>query len=232
MAVLKGLLTDAQITGYRGEIDFYYQRGTLVARSWPKKRSIPPSESELENRRFFGAVNTMIREKSPASKEEWRRYVRGTTIAWTDPIRWYTHQDNPEHHIPPNITFSRLQWSIVGPPYNVRLEWTFDNFPWQPDDALILLYAASYDQFPPIRWEEVGYKCRRRSLVDKKFAPQYSAIETATSVNEIGDGSKCEALITLPEPYTQIVFTVATERRPRVNCSIVPLRRIGLRWKS
>lgn len=226
MAIVQGILSDGQILGFKGQIDFYYQRGQLVARKWPKPPSGEPTEAVKAERAFFAAVNRSIGLKSEASKEAWKNYVSGTTITWTDPIRWYAYQNNDLRLLEPNLTLYDVSVERLGSFWYLTITLKKDQGAADPNPDCLLLYNWSYDEYPPVTWEFVGYKCRKRALSEKRYAPQQTGKFAQARLVPLPGGEYVQTVVRSYKKETNLIFTVAPSYRPSVNCAQIPITRM------
>lgn len=174
MAIIHQLLTEAQILGMKGEVDFYYQRGRTVCRSWPKKRTVPPTAAELANQSFFGRVQNKIKRMSEPNRGQWRDFVRGTNIVWTDAIRFFNLSDNPDRELLPNFYFDSINAT-----HFADMGWWLMTVKFKRDDiesdyGSCIIANLSNEPFNEVVWQSVGRKRRRRAILSDMFRPQFS----------------------------------------------------------
>ena len=63
MAKLSQLPGQAIIDGLKGTVDFYYWKGIPVARSWPRKTTLPPSPAMLAAQQTFAKAAILYKEQ-------------------------------------------------------------------------------------------------------------------------------------------------------------------------
>jgi len=199
MAIVKGVLTEAQILGFRGTIDFYYHRGQLIARQWPKKRTIPPTAQESSNREFFGRVQSKIKNMPEDYRQQWRMWLQGPNIVWTDAIRFFTLPNNPEKHVWPTVRWAH---SIA---YFDGVDWFFSHYflPLEADlDRISELWGVWNnlgDQEPITPWHVVGRKRRRRAIMDNVYRPALKNVTNA-GVLQFDDTGRYWVKDAIPDP--------------------------------
>lgn len=191
MAIVETPLTEAQILGFKGTVDFYYFRGKVVARQWPEKRKIPPTANEAANQTFFGEVQSKIHRMSEPNRQQWRDFVNGTNIIWTDAIRFFNLSENPDKELLPNYYFSRIEAKH----YASFGWWLISVYFTRDDDASdygsSIIANLSNTPFKPIVWQAVGEKRRRRAILSKMYRPQFTGfvfsadIGGAPNINEL-----------------------------------------------
>ena len=183
MAIVEGTLTEAMILGLKGTIDFYYHRGQLVARMWPKKRTIPPTVAEAASQSFFGLVQTKIKNMSAPNRDQWRQYVVGRNIVWTDAIRFFNLSDNPTHKLWQSCYYSHTIASKNGNVTTARSYFKPDIGFEATDPELMWGVNAQKAPLSPVKWQEVKIKARRRAILDKQIRPALSTPPGGSIVN-------------------------------------------------
>lgn len=171
MAIVQQILTEGQILGFKGQVDFYYHRGRVIARAWPTKRTIPPRPKEAAQQSFFGRVNSMIKEIDEPTRQEWRNFVKGRNIAWPDMIRKAALIDNPERELLPPVRivrkFARKMFGSGG-----MITWYIEGCkPLTDNLPLTMLINYSEEPIAPIKWQAVKYNVRRRAIMDQVIRP-------------------------------------------------------------
>ncbi len=187
MAIIEGLLTEAQILGFRGVIDFYYHRGRIVAREWPKKRTLPPRTDELIGQTFFGAVNTSLKDMSEPNREEWRKFVVGRNIAWPDAVRKFRMLTNPNKVLWPHFYIDHIDYRQTGDIRWADIWFRKDANYFEPTVPLNCRFLDGFTPVQPVTWQAVGYKRRRRAIMDQVIRPQFTGWEKNTAIQESPD---------------------------------------------
>lgn len=174
MAIINQPLTEGQILGFKGTVDFYYFRGKVVAREWPRRRKIPPKPAEAANQTFFGRVQTKIKNMSEPNRDEWRKFVRGTNIVWTDAIRFFNLSDNPARTLCPNLYLktAAFRYDLSEDRYFMFFSFVIDGPPVEP--GMNVIYQTSNTPFQNVVWQAVGQKRRRRAILSEQFRPQFT----------------------------------------------------------
>lgn len=241
MAVVKGLLTEAMILGLKGEIDFYYHRGQVVARSWPKKRTIPATVAEQSNQTFFGKVQTKIKNMSEPNRAQWRAFTRGTNIIWTDAVRFSNLTGNPDQIILPNVY--ALRWTAeirdypANPPYdkNYYLKVFYKKDGWTGDATELFGVHLILSETPiaPITWQAVGQKRRRRAILSEQFRPQSSGYNHQSSCEQSADPSEMYASIDEWYKYNSVLVVLDVWEHDAPALLQSPILRIDIpSWPS
>lgn len=210
MAIIEGILTEAQILGFRGQIDFYYHRGQLIARAWPKKRTIPPTAAEASNQTFFGQIQTKIRNMPEVARQQWREFVYGKNIVWTDAIRFFNLTGNPDKDITQTVWFAFAVISQPSPGIYL-LVFAFNHLESPFDHHELGTLIQSQDSDPgPVVWQNVGFKCRRRAIIDQKIRPALSGWIDKDSLSSLASEpwATSRYLNWFPRPFFQVAVTV------------------------
>jgi len=83
MAILKSLSME-MVRQLSGVVDFYYWKGIPVARTWPRKSSIPPSAAMLVSRSAFIQSRADLKNVSGVVRGAWASSAVGRKQAWLD----------------------------------------------------------------------------------------------------------------------------------------------------
>ena len=230
MAICEQPLTEAMILGLRGQVDFYYWKGKVIARRWPRKRTSPPHPKEKEGQDFFGRVNHQIKQMSAPNRDQWRAWVEGSTIVWTDAIRFFNCSDNPEHILPPPFYHTNTA-SICYPQfadYRVRLFYIAD----MPTTELESVALGSwFDRMPPSTdWEFVRQKRRRRAILDAMFRPAKSGFLMTRPIHfiEADEVFFSEMISEYPKPF--LLHTTAPTQLPYADRAQTPHKIEAIQW--
>ncbi|MCK4302743.1 MAG: hypothetical protein KAY24_00720 [Candidatus Eisenbacteria sp.] len=175
---LRGLINLQQIRLFFGCVDLYYQRGQAVARAWPRKSTLPPSDAMLAQRARFRAVVAWTSARSAAQREAWRAFCGPYQGTWTD----FAHRTLPPvYHdgalrtvpefttactstgLPPGRPKLLLSWDVVKYPNVLPLKllfrrttpgvdivpWSFRR--WEPEKGLsiIKVFLPTLSDFNP-----------------------------------------------------------------------------------
>ena len=230
MAIVEGILTEAQILGYKGTVDFYYSRGNLIARQWPKKRTIPPTAKESANQSFFGLIQTKIHEMSEPNRDEWRKFVRGTNIIWTDAIRFFNLTKNPDKEILPNFFYIETS-AIYRPEYDqAQITIFFRHEQAVSGREFRLLYDLSDEPFAPVVWQNVGEKARRRAIMSEQFRPQFTGFTSSGFFGSLFAENKFCMIIAMQPKQKYLRFTMVPTSAPITERMQCPIYTITLNW--
>ena len=83
VAIIKHI-SQAMVSDLAGVTDFYYWKGIPVARTWPRKSTLPPTAAMLGARNSFVQSRVDLRSVSGAAREAWALYSVGKKQAWLD----------------------------------------------------------------------------------------------------------------------------------------------------
>lgn len=84
MAIIKEMVGQKVIDGFRGVIDFYYYMGIPCARAWPKspgKRRSPPVMAQWQ---IFKQAAQLWRELSPVVRQAYEDMAKATNLTGKD----------------------------------------------------------------------------------------------------------------------------------------------------
>jgi len=84
MAKIKEHITMKVVKSLGGSVDFYYNRGHLIARKWPRHSSIPYTSRQLDARNAFKRSREYIKLIPPALREAYRVAFYGKDENWVD----------------------------------------------------------------------------------------------------------------------------------------------------
>lgn len=84
MVVLKEMVGQKVIDGFRGVIDFYYWKIIPVARTWPRKPKGPRSPASQLTAQIFKQASEVFHDVTPAVQEAYAEMVTGTNLTWKD----------------------------------------------------------------------------------------------------------------------------------------------------
>lgn len=84
MAKLEALPSSQIIDALAGVIDYYLYMGIPVARSWPRKRSIPPTPQERANWPVFSDATKLWNTLDPTIQAAYNKMAAGSTLSGRD----------------------------------------------------------------------------------------------------------------------------------------------------
>ena len=232
MAKIEGLLTEAQILGLKGVIDFYYFRGSVVARMWPTKRTIPKTEKEIEGQVFFGLVQNKIKNMCELNRDEWRKFVAGNNIVWTDAIRMFHLTNNPDRELFPNFYFDHYEIHTDSGYYWISWFINKDCDAAEPVPRSRVSFDYDDDPQTPITWQSVGIKRRRRAIQDKKIRPAFTGFNNGSFRWQEHSETQWKARARLPWKRKYLSYAVYSGTRPKPDSLYTPIYNVELDWDS
>lgn len=84
MAVIEGDFDPEIIRKFRGVLDYYYYRGRLVVRSWPRKPILPRSPNVQSTAQDFADTARALSSLPLVLQDITREVVAGTSWTWRD----------------------------------------------------------------------------------------------------------------------------------------------------
>lgn len=84
MAILKHMIGEKAISGFRGVVDFYYYMGVPCARAWPKSPGRSRSPAVQAQWQPFQEAAQLAKELSPTMIDFYSRNAAGTNMTWKD----------------------------------------------------------------------------------------------------------------------------------------------------
>ena len=84
MAVIKEMLGEKVISGFRGSLDFYYYMGKACVRRWPKSPGKLRSPAVQAQWQPFKEAAQLAKQLSPALIEYYKSNAAGTNMTWKD----------------------------------------------------------------------------------------------------------------------------------------------------
>ena len=84
MAVIKTMVGERVISGFRGSLDFYYYKGLACVRKWPKSpghNRAPAVQAQWQP--FLEAV-ALAKQLSPAMVQFYKDNAASTNMTWKD----------------------------------------------------------------------------------------------------------------------------------------------------
>ena len=170
MAVIKHPITMTTVKRYRGTLDFYFQRGQQIVRSWPKKSNLVPTPAQKIQRDNFRAIECCLKAQGPRQRAAWKAWRPRTGQNWVD----YVHRVwmGPAHRgtlfTVPDFTEC---WVRIRPWGAWELHIIFDPMPENPCPQ----FDALVEPLPPggekWSWHVYDYKIQRGRFRQPRWAP-------------------------------------------------------------
>ncbi len=76
MVIIKEMLGQKQIDGFKGSIDFFYYMGKAVARRWPRNQGKSQTPASVAQQPMFTYVQRLWKETSPFVKAAYESLAR------------------------------------------------------------------------------------------------------------------------------------------------------------
>lgn len=103
MAIIKEMLGEREISGFRGKVDFYYYMGIPCARQWPRKPTTPRNPQVVAAQQPFIEAAQLAKTLSPEIIAFYKENAASTSLTWKDlffrsymsglPTEFYTGKD-------------------------------------------------------------------------------------------------------------------------------------------
>lgn len=84
MAIIKEMVGQKVIDGFRGVLDFYYHCGIPCVRTWPRSPRTPRSPQVIVQNQIFIQATAAMKEISPVVRQAYEDMVGTTNLTWKD----------------------------------------------------------------------------------------------------------------------------------------------------
>ena len=130
---------------------------------------------------------------SEPNRQQWRTFVRGTNIIWTDAIRFFNLTNNPTSEVLPNFYFSRIEAV-----HYTAFGWWLVSVYFKRDDYVsdyksAIIANLSNEPFQKTTWQKSGQKRRRRAILSECFRPQFTGFTFSANIGGAPDYNELRA---------------------------------------
>lgn len=205
MAVIKHPITMTTVKRYRGTLDFYFQRGQQIVRSWPKKSNLVPTPAQKIQRDNFRAIECCLKAQGPQQRAAWKAWRPSTGQNWVD----YVHRVwmGPAHRgtlfTVPDFTDQYVRFHNV---HGWTLHLRFADTGGIPVPSFDVLVQAAESATEKWGWHVYDYKIQRGRFRQPRWAPSNSKAVRVSPVFFPSMGGI--ALYPLPFVARSVVFAV------------------------
>lgn len=170
MAVIEHPITMTTVKRYRGVLDFYFQNGQQIVRSWPKKSNLVPTPAQKVQRDNFRAIECCLKAQGPQQRAAWKVWRPRTGQNWVDYVHRVWMKPAAD-----GALFTMWDWSdwfvntMIGPRNRLRIEWDPLRYP----DTFPFDIIFSWPPSGSARWgwHVFDYKIQRGRFRQPRWAP-------------------------------------------------------------
>lgn len=171
MAVVPYPLSHVLVKGLRHQIDFYFQRGVQVVRTWPKKSNLIPTPAQAVQRQCFRAIEACIGQQGPQMRAFWQSWQPPVGQVWRD----YLHRIwNPPAAaglliVVPDFIDIHVQRRQVPQFSTLEIGWDPDVYPNLA--PLDIIWTPATNSRKKWKWFVVDHKRQRGKLIVPRWGP-------------------------------------------------------------
>lgn len=170
MAVIEHPITMTTVKRYRGVLDFYFQNGQQIVRSWPKKSNLVPTPAQKVQRDNFRAIECCLKAQGPGQRAAWQEWRPHTGQNWVDYVHrvWMGVASRGHLFTVPDFRFA-FTTRVPGSGYHLVIAFTVPPGPPVPSfDCLVEPAPSSNSKWG---WHVYDYKIQRGRFRQPRWAP-------------------------------------------------------------
>lgn len=194
------------VKGMRGKLDFYFQRGVQVVRTWPKKSNLIPTAQQAPIRAAFRLIGQTQKQQGPQQRKAWQAWHPPKGQTWCD----YVHRV----WIPPAMDgtlfcvpdFTTIKYVPGHTPNTARLLLAWPRNNQIPADGFRIVWSENPPPHNRWRWRIIDYKIQRGQFRQPRWTPVIPGGKTASP--HLFSHDTCEAIFDLHTNAPAIAFAV------------------------
>ncbi len=155
---------------YRGVLDFYFQRGQQIVRSWPKKSNLVPTPAQKVQRDNFRAIECCLKAQGPQQRAAWQRWRPYFGQNWVDYVHRVWMGPASRGHL---WTFPDILLATVGstPGGNRFLDVFWEPVPGAFIPLFDVIFTDAHGKDSLWGWHVYDYKIQRGRFRQPRWAP-------------------------------------------------------------
>ena len=172
MSVIPHPVSMATVKGLAGTVDFYFQRGRQIARSWPRKSNLIPTPAQKIQRDNFAAIENWLKSQSRQQRSQWQAWQPPVGQTWVD----YVHRvqmSNAAYGTLVNVN-DFLRYRVIlrfpWPNNTLRVDWDHNRYPSPP--LLAVIRTRTTPDEPRWRWQVFDNKIQRGRFTQPRWGPR------------------------------------------------------------
>ena len=167
------------VKGLRGKVDFYFQRGRQVCRSWPRKSNLVPTVNQKPQRDAFRLISYCQKNMGPLTRLQWRAWQPHRGQTWCDFVHRVWLGPALAGVLVPMWDFTAMTIFITPTrELELRLSWNPSIYPSVPE--FDVFHEDTVDDFGLWDWTIFDYKIQRGRFRQPRWQPLYgSAVRTS-----------------------------------------------------
>ena len=214
MASIPYPVSMALVKGVRRRLDFYFQRGRQVVRTWPKKSNLIPTPAQKRQRDNFRAIECCLKSQGPQQRKAWQAWNPPVGQGWVDFVHrvWMPPAFDGSLFVAPDFDKAYIRRSGHPLLQGLVLEWNPVRFPNVPNfDAVISLSPKPFTRW---KWSVYDHKIQRGKLIQPRWGP---AIPDASRWNSFGHFPELGIkLFRIPLDWNDICFSIIPISSPDI----------------
>jgi hypothetical protein len=177
MAQIPYPVSMAMVKGVKRHLDFYFQRGKQVVRTWPKKSNLIPTPGQLIQRNNFRAIECCLKSQGPMMRAAWQAWNPPVGQTWVDFVHrvWMQPAFRGTLLCVQDFFEIRVRPRSFPGPATLYAAWDPAAFPDAP--KLDIIWTIATDDKPKWKWIIFDYKIQRGKLIQPRWAPSITPLQ-------------------------------------------------------
>lgn len=173
MAVVKHPITMTTVKRYRGTLDFYFQRGQQIVRSWPKKSNLVPTPAQKVQRDNFRAIECCLKAQGPQQRAAWKAWRPSTGQNWVDFVHRVWMKPAADGTLFTMPDFTRYWMLNTGPGQGRGLFIEWDASRWTDPRRFDIVCSPCPAVPAKWGWSVKDYKIQRGRFRQPRWTPRF-----------------------------------------------------------